>query len=301
MDIKKDELIKLIEDNLSYEAIGKLFNCGREKIRRIAIKYGINRKHIFSHPNLIVNYFENINTKEKAYWLGFLYADGYIQKNNCTLVLDLSEKDINQIHKFCQTIGGNPEKIKIRVHHNFKNVVKSVSVRISNKKFVENLIKWGCVNKKSKIIRWPHVCLNNIELRLSFLAGYYDGDGMASSNTICSGAYNFLEDIKSVFNISNCIELKGRVYLLKMGADLKIEMVKMYPYGMKRKQGRHNILKNNYERINSRKFNPSKEELNELIIKKMSLASIGRMFGVSDNSIRKRALKLGITLNKKKE
>ena len=31
--------------------------------------------------NLNQNYFENIDSHEKAYWLGFIYVDGYIRKN----------------------------------------------------------------------------------------------------------------------------------------------------------------------------------------------------------------------------
>jgi hypothetical protein len=300
MEIQKEELKKLIDCGLSYQEIGNRLNCGREKIRRIAIAYNIDRKHIYAHPNLKINYFQNIDSKEKAYWLGFLYADGYVKPDNCALVLDLSTKDIEHLNKFCETIGANNDKIKIRIHKNFIKDVKSASIKISNKQFVNNLINLGCTNKKSKTIRWPHTCLQNIELSLSFLAGYFDGDGIAGSTSICCGSLQFLEDIKSIFNINTNIILKDKVYILKIGSELKMKMVKTYPFGLIRKQGKHNAATNK-DRLKCRKFNPSKQELEELLIdKKMSYVSIGKYYGVSDNSIKKRAIKLGIILSGKK-
>jgi len=49
------------------------------------------------------------------------------------------------------------------------------------------------------------------------------------------------------------------------------------------------------ELINKRKFNVSKEELDKLInVDKLTLIEIGKMFGVTDNAIKKRAKRLGI-------
>lgn len=50
------------------------------------------------HPNLRINLFETINTKEKAYWLGFLCADGYLVEHTSgveiRLKLKLRDEDI---------------------------------------------------------------------------------------------------------------------------------------------------------------------------------------------------------------
>ena len=34
------------------------------------------------HPNLKIKYFEEINTKKKAYWLGWLYAEAWLSKHD---------------------------------------------------------------------------------------------------------------------------------------------------------------------------------------------------------------------------
>lgn len=45
----------------------------------------------------ILTYFENIDTEEKAYWLGFLYADGYVNANEDKIELCLAEKDFHHL------------------------------------------------------------------------------------------------------------------------------------------------------------------------------------------------------------
>ena len=54
-------------------------------------------------------FFENIDTEEKAYWLGFMYADGYIISNNGRygqeqIGITLSTKDLGHLEKFKQSI-----------------------------------------------------------------------------------------------------------------------------------------------------------------------------------------------------
>ena len=69
------------------------------------------RKHFFNE-----NYFENIDTEEKAYWLGFISADGSICKsskyNSYRLVLNLNRLDEHHILKFKNAICANDINIK---------------------------------------------------------------------------------------------------------------------------------------------------------------------------------------------
>lgn len=52
------------------------------------------------------NYFENIDTEDKAYFLGFIIADGCVTANKC-LVIKISEQDIDVLQKFQKFIGSN--------------------------------------------------------------------------------------------------------------------------------------------------------------------------------------------------
>ena len=62
------------------------------------------------HPNLKSDYFEKIDNKDKAYWLGFLYADGYLSRIPIErLNLQISKKDEEIIKKFALKIGYNLE------------------------------------------------------------------------------------------------------------------------------------------------------------------------------------------------
>jgi len=51
-------------------------------------------KHIFNH-----NFFETIDTEEKAYWLGFIAADGGLASNIYRLTIGLNQKDQNHLEK----------------------------------------------------------------------------------------------------------------------------------------------------------------------------------------------------------
>ena len=51
------------------------------------------------------NYFENIDTEEKAYWLGFLYADGCVTPN--TVRVELQASDKKHIEKFREAVQAN--------------------------------------------------------------------------------------------------------------------------------------------------------------------------------------------------
>jgi len=44
--------------------------------------------------------FDNIDTEEKAYWLGFLYADGWVSSKGNTVGLTLALKDIEHLKKY---------------------------------------------------------------------------------------------------------------------------------------------------------------------------------------------------------
>jgi len=293
--MKEKELIEdLLKKGLNNVEIGNIIKCDRNTVRRRMFKYGIKRVVEKAHPNLIVNYFEKIDSKEKAYWLGFLYADGYVDEKNGRVVLDLSKKDLGQVERFCKAIGANEDKIKERLH---KCGSESVSVSITSRKFVTFLIEKGCTNNKSFTIRL--IDFKNEELDLSFLLGFYDGDGYANSSTLCCGSYEFLKQIKLKYELDFEIKKKENIFVLTLGSELKRRMILNYTNSIERKKlmckGDRGCKTFGIKPIRKKKFEVTKTKL-ENLIKDNSYVKIGKIFGVSDNAIKKRARNLGIKL-----
>jgi len=208
---EKEEYIKnnyLIE---STKSISEKLNISKPCLLRYAKKYNLKIKSSKLY-NCDENFFEKIDTEEKAYWLGFLYADGYVRmrKSSSEMRLKLSIKDVDHVKKFNDTVKSNNE-IKVKG----KYAISSVN----QKKFVKHLVDKGCINKKSLIIKFPYFLEEN--LKRHFIRGYFDGDGnikftikkRPSFNMVC-GSMCFLESIKK--EISNDCNIRNpKIFLSK--------------------------------------------------------------------------------------
>ena len=128
------------------------------------------------------DYFQAIDNEWKAYWLGFLYADGYVisetqcKKEKHSLCIGLQIKDRNHIQKFLDSLQSDAP-IK-DYHTNYKDCFASKAV-ICNKKICNDLISHGCVPRKSFILKFPTL---RDDLIRHFIRGYFDGDGCISIN-----------------------------------------------------------------------------------------------------------------------
>jgi intein/homing endonuclease len=164
---------------------------------------GINLNYKFSN----VNVFDIIDSEDKAYWLGFLYADGAVAKNDRVLELSLKLSDKEHLEKFKKFLNSDIE-------------VKTDSFRcrfsIGSKKLCSSLIKLGCVNKKSLILQFPTEQQVPKELQKHFIRGYFDGDGCITNpltnQNSCSvlGTKAMLEGIKNFFNLNNILAINNK-------------------------------------------------------------------------------------------
>lgn len=100
-----------------------------------------------SAKNVLYN-FETIDTEEKAYWLGFLYADGSVGSNDDRIELGLAERDFHHIEKFRNFIGIN-NKIS------YREKTKSYRYAFKSQNCKQDLINKGCVPRKSLILKYP--------------------------------------------------------------------------------------------------------------------------------------------------
>lgn len=126
----------------------------------------------------VLRYFENIDTEEKAYWLGFLYADGSVGSAEDKIELGLAEKDLKQIEKFKECLG-----LKNKIC--YREATKSYRISFRSQSCKQDLIKQGCVPKKSLILKFPTEQQVPFYLIRHFIRGYFDGDGWFTNTSEC--------------------------------------------------------------------------------------------------------------------
>ncbi len=196
------------------------------------------------HPNINLDYFKVIDITDKAYWLGWLFAEGWMskQKGGIRFGVEISIKEEILIDRFINAIGFNPKYKKIR----FNNT--KVGIRMFNSQFTNNLINHGFIvgREKSKTIQLPY--LNNREIYLAFLLGYYDGDGKVRTSRINCGSKVFLIQIQQLFGLNykiakktsggpiNGREIHGECFEMGLGKDLFNEMLDNYQFSLPRKR-----------------------------------------------------------------
>lgn len=144
------------------------------KLTRIA---GTERKYFHNEA-----YFENITTERQAYWLGVLYADGCVSKDNSnTGILRFSSIDKEWVEQFKIDINASNPVLE-EIHKKFN---KSIwKIRLSSTKTFNDLCNYGCVPNKSLILKFPKL---PDELISHFIRGYFDGDGCISEKKYISG------------------------------------------------------------------------------------------------------------------
>lgn len=171
------EIIDLYINGHSLRDLSKKYNKDRRTIKKILLYNNIKLKTL-SEANRTYSFnehiFNNIDSHEKAYWLGFIAADGSIFKN--TLKIGLSAKDINHLDKFKKFLNStHPIKIFNPVIKNKK--YSSCEFSINSDILVNDLKKHEILNKKSKILNPAKI---NEEFLNSYILGIVDGDGCFS-------------------------------------------------------------------------------------------------------------------------
>lgn len=166
IEIDEKSICKLYNDKLSLRDIAKKYSVSVKKISNVLNKNNINRRR--SKYSLNELYFNEIDTREKAYFLGLLFADGGIYKTVTTLTLQQEDKYI--IDKFNKALSSNRELYFLKR----PDRKDCYSLVISNKKLSQALIANGCMENKSFKIRLPEI---KKDFLFDFIRGYFDGDG----------------------------------------------------------------------------------------------------------------------------
>ena len=77
-DSEKENIKNMyLNENRTLQEIGEKYNCSHKTISRLISKMGIPKRTRRTKYLIDATYFDEINTQNKAYTLGLLYADGY--------------------------------------------------------------------------------------------------------------------------------------------------------------------------------------------------------------------------------
>ena len=113
------------------------------------------------------NFFETINTERKAYWLGFIQADGAIdgpRENQLRIKIQKSDRVL--LERFAKDIGYNGPIIE---------KLNYCKINITSKKLTDDLKKLGIV--RNKTFKTSYLSFPNLQGH--YFRGLFDGDGCA--------------------------------------------------------------------------------------------------------------------------
>lgn len=200
----------IVEHKNTYQ-IAKILECNASTVSYNLKKYNIpirskaDRQSKYTKNN---NYF-SIPIVENCYWAGFIAADGCI--NNTTLSISLQSLDRIILECFLkQTECTNliSDLIRTRTNPRFKKPEYFESkVQIRANYWDKDLLKhWNITPCKSLTLKPPNI--TNLNLCLSYIVGYIDGDGSISYNKkfnlSVDGNYELLNWISStLYKIEN--------------------------------------------------------------------------------------------------
>lgn len=217
-------------------------------IKELCKEYGFYYTSFFNHlkrnniqTDVITNkskinhyYFSKIDTEEKAYFLGLLFADGYIEapnkNSNGKVCLRLSKPDIYMVEALASAIC--PENTvryrKAYIDSRNWNIKESAEISFTSKIINNDLNNLGMLYGKSKLGRiFPNI---NKDLIRHFIRGYFEGDGClcikqginvkkVEISFYCPDKY-FLESISEYTTNSVISQSKNGLYSLRLNNTL---------------------------------------------------------------------------------
>lgn len=241
---EKSNIVELYtEMNKSTYEIAELYNCNNSTILYILNNKGIETKrkrdnHNFKKYNVNQNYFNLIDDEIKAYWFGFILADGHVTKSKDHLMITLNKNDRTHLEKFRLDIESN-HPIKQR------NDYDSFEINIGSSILCNELYNKGINNRKSWEIDIDKI-INSIPMRLynHFIRGIFDGDGCIKIykqthynkplyHFSIVGLYDLLNFIKEQFDIDMSLKYDTRTkstYELKTRSKGSIVKIREYLY-----------------------------------------------------------------------
>lgn len=192
-------------------------------LRDYMIKHGVHLKGHACGRNSQNNYFEKIDTRDKAYFLGLLAADGSVVKTkttSSTISIELKICDRYILERFNQYANLNAS-----MYVDDRDKSERYALIIHSNKMMNDLAKYGIIPEKSHkdSIFIPAIKPNLIP---HFIRGYFDGDGIANahgyigfcgSKTIVEQIHDYFVELYNVNNTKITFNTSNHIYYAQWG------------------------------------------------------------------------------------
>lgn len=174
-EIQITSILKLSQ-KLTQKEIAQKYNVSQMTISKILRKNNINTSRSRLNESKLkfnISYFDKIDTEKKAYWLGYIAADGCLKNNKVSIV----SKDKSTIIKFKNDLQSEHKLCTNNVFDKRTNkTYTNYTISITNILFTKKIQKYINIDKSN------HFVIPNINKKYysSFIAGMFDGDGSIS-------------------------------------------------------------------------------------------------------------------------
>lgn len=231
-----EEIVSRYKNGESMKSIGESFQVSRTVITRILAENGISGQRNQHKYRADYRKFQNIDSAEKAYWLGFIAADGcnYEREMNATVLINISRVDRGHLEKFKEFMNSN---VEIQDHiqtAGFSNNSEMSKICFNSKDMSHDLTAAGVPPRKSLILEPPKI---KEQYFLPYILGYFDGDGSIFETKQglwginIEGTKEILTWINDILNISSKLEKrneddKNNYYIRCGGTNKPYEIMK---------------------------------------------------------------------------
>lgn len=212
----KIEIERLYNLGLGCMKISKIVNYSKPTIVKHIKKSGLTRKNFIYRKYKFINegFFDNINTEEKAYFLGLLWADGCNYINDITkayqTIISLQEQDGYILSRLANYLYENDNILRLidkTTNYDDYNRQNQITLRIPSKHISSMLKYYGMIPRKSSILKMPININWTEDLLRWFIKGFFDGDGSIYHNSH-SDHYgcSFISSIEHIQELNILIE-----------------------------------------------------------------------------------------------
>lgn len=164
-----------INDRLSTEKIALMYNVSDNTISSLLRRSGVTVTRKRSRTAINSSYFESIDSEYKAYFLGFIIADGSVvlDKDNGKKYFSFGivEKDNYILMAFSREVSNSKLPIYICEFNYRQNMAY---IKFGDEEFISCLEKYGVIPNKTLFTFMPDIPDEYIR---HFIRGYFDGDG----------------------------------------------------------------------------------------------------------------------------